>query len=93
MTQAARPVRQVQIPTPQALNSTFGVRRELNRLYREAKSGLIEPALLGRLCHILTSMLSCDRDQALDERLLALEQAAGIATPGRTNGAAHDARH
>ncbi len=63
------------LPLPRSLRDHRTIRRELVALYRQAKRGLIEPALVGRLTHILNSLAAIARDVDFEERLAALEAA------------------
>ena len=65
-------------------------------LYRQAKRGMVDPPLLGRLVHLLSVLAGVIRDTDFEQRLAALEAAArddpnwpAVAT----NGAGRDARH
>jgi len=46
-----------------------GGQRSMVRLYRQAKQGQIDPSLVGRLAHILNSLVSMDRDVDFAARL------------------------
>jgi hypothetical protein len=83
--QLPRSLSKVSHPPPAALDGLRGVRRELVRLYREAKMGLHDPQIVGRLAHILSIMAGVTKDHEFEQRLDALEQAAGI-TPSKPNG-------
>ena len=43
-------------PSQKSLANVRGVRVELVRIYREAKAGLLEPILFGRLVHCLNTI-------------------------------------
>jgi hypothetical protein len=66
-------------------------------LYRQAKRGLIEPALLGRLAHLLSLIAGVVRDVELEARIAKLEAAAAEpedgAAPWSANGGDRVARH
>jgi hypothetical protein len=64
-------------PLPRTLASIGDIRRELVRLYRDAKAGKIEVQLLGRLVHLLNSLIALDRDHGFEERLSQLEGTIG----------------
>jgi hypothetical protein len=55
------------------LRDIRGVRRELVRLFREGKAGLIDPQLFGRLTHCLNTLQAIDRGAMLEERLATVE--------------------
>jgi hypothetical protein len=57
-------------------------------LYRQAKGGEIEISLVGRLAHILNSLVQLDQTFSIDERLAALERRLDgeIGKSGRPNG-------
>ena len=76
-------------PGPRSFRDMRGVRRELWRLYRETKSGLVEPALAGRLVQILSAMMTLENGVLLEQRLTELE-ARLAAVKARPNG--HDRR-
>jgi hypothetical protein len=44
-------------------------------LYRQAKRGLVDPALLGRLAHLLSLIAGLVRDVELEARIAKLEAA------------------
>jgi hypothetical protein len=74
-------------PLPRSLATIGAIRREMVRLYRDAKAGKHDPQLIGRLVHLLNSLVALDRDHGFEERLNMLE--ATVAEI-RKNG---DARH
>jgi hypothetical protein len=49
-------------------------RRELARLYVEARRGEIEPATATRLCFLLNALVGMIRDSDLEGRIAALEK-------------------
>jgi hypothetical protein len=65
-------------------------------LYRQAKRGLVDPSLLGRLAHLLSLIGGVIRDVELEARIRALEEAAELEPEGASwsagNGGDH-ARH
>jgi hypothetical protein len=69
------------------------VRKELVRVYREARRGEIDVQLIGRLVHCLNSLVAIDRDCGFEERLSALETALEQQQqPWDKNGHHHAAR-
>ena len=78
---------EITYPSPRALRDLRSCRRELVHLYREAKSGLIDPTLFGRLVHCLSALQALDNGRLLEERILALEAKLAAVKP---NG--HDRR-
>jgi hypothetical protein len=75
-------------PAPRSLRTVRGARLELQRLYVLTKNGHVEPAVAGKLSHILSLLIGSARDHQFDERLAKLE--ANIAAVGKANG--HDRR-
>ena len=49
-------------------------RRELARVYIEARSGELDPAIATRLCYLLTSLVGIVRDHELAARIDRLEK-------------------
>jgi hypothetical protein len=82
----AEPPRTIHHPSLRSLRKLRGVRRELTVLYTEAKAGLHEAALVGRLVHCLNTIQAMDNGSLLEERLSAIEQKLGIT---KTNGNSH----
>ena len=80
-------------PSPARLRDHRTIRRELVALYRQAKRGLIEPALVGRLTHILNSLAAIARDVEFEERLATLEGAVAERDQTRPNGSAGRGYH
>jgi hypothetical protein len=64
-------------------------------LYRQGKAGRIDPALLGRLVHLLSVLAGVIRDVEFEERLQRLEEAAQLDPdwPRQANGADRYAHH
>jgi hypothetical protein len=63
-------------PSPRSrlrLGTVRECRRELAKLYVEARRGEIEPADATRLAYLLTSLASMIRDSELEARIEALE--------------------
>jgi len=85
------------LPLPRSLRDHRAIRREMTALYRQGKAGRIDPALLGRLVHLLNVLAGIIRDVEFEERLVRLEDAASSDPDwlGPTsNGAKHHAsRH
>jgi hypothetical protein len=69
----------------------------LTRLYGEGKRGEVEPQLLGRLVHLLSTLAAIIRDTEVEARLAALEAAAELepegGAPWSANGGDRHARH
>jgi hypothetical protein len=64
-----------QIPQiPRTLATSRDCRREMVALYKQAKRLQIDPVLVGRLTHLLNSIVSVDTGVGLDARLRALEE-------------------
>ncbi len=57
------------------LKDQGGIRRELGRVYRDARSGNLEPADASRLAFILKQIRDCVEDRAFEGRIVALEAA------------------
>ena len=74
-------------PGPRGLRDVRNIRRELVNLYREGKSGLIDPALFGRLVACLSTLLQLENGRLLEERLAEVERRLGAI---KANG--HDRR-
>jgi hypothetical protein len=77
----AEKLTELSYPAPRALRDLRGCRRELVKLFREAKSGLIEPQLFGRLVNCLNTLQALDNGRLLEERLLEVERRLGAAKP------------
>jgi hypothetical protein len=76
-------------PSPRSLRSVKGARLELCRLYAQTKAGEVEPAVAGRLAHILGLLIGSYRDHEFEQRLDRLEAALagqGGAQLRRPNG-------
>ncbi len=58
------------------LDDVKGVRRELGRLYREARRGKIDTIDLSRFVGALREMKGCLIAEAFEDRIAALEEAA-----------------
>lgn len=63
------------LPTPAKirLNTVRECRRELAKVYAEAKAGRIATQDATRLCYLLTSIATMIRDGELEDRVRALE--------------------
>jgi hypothetical protein len=62
-------------PTPRLnLSTSEDVRREMAKVYREARSRQIEPSEATKLVFILTQILRAHEQVVLEERISALEQ-------------------
>lgn len=64
------------LPAPQGrihLNDVRSIRREMGRLYREARGGKINISDAARFCYILSSMAKLVAEQEFEARLKALE--------------------
>ena len=62
------------VPTPRLnLSSSEDVRREMARVYREARSRLIEPSEATKLVFILTQILRAHEQVVLESRITNLE--------------------
>jgi hypothetical protein len=79
--QVAGPLTELSYPAPRALRDVHYIRRELCTIYREAKSGLIEPALFGRLVACLTAILQLENGKLLDDRLAEVERRIAAIKP------------
>ncbi len=64
------------------LKDTAGIRRELGRVYRAARSGDLEPADASRLAFILKQLRECVEVRDFEERIAALEAAQAGGHPG-----------
>jgi hypothetical protein len=76
-------------PSQKALRNVRGVRIELVRLYREAKAGLHDPILFGRLTTCLNILQGMDNGTIADQRLTEIEERIASLKP---NGHALDGR-
>jgi hypothetical protein len=83
-------------PPPRSLRTVKGIRLELTRLYGEGKRGEVDPQLLGRLVHLLSTLAAIVRDTEVEARLAALEAAAELEhvdAPWSASGRDRLARH
>ncbi len=64
------------------LKDVGGIRRELGRVYRAARSGDLEPADASRLAFILRQLRECVADRDFEARIAALEAAQAGGHPG-----------
>ena len=64
------------------LKDVGGIRRELGRVYRDARSGDLEPADASRLAFILKQIRECVVDRDFEGRIAALEAARAGGHPG-----------
>ena len=63
------------VPTPQLKLATIDdVRREMAKVYREARTGMTDTANSSRLVYILTSIAKMIEIGQLEQRLTALEE-------------------
>lgn len=66
------------LPTPRALARRLGnireVRREMARVYAEARTGQLRTDVATRLVYILTNLSNLIRDSELEQRVQQLEQ-------------------
>jgi hypothetical protein len=63
------------LPTPRLnLSTSEDVRREMTRVYREARFGRIEPSAATKLVFILTQILRAHEQVVLEGRINELEQ-------------------
>ena len=70
------------------LDTVAGVRRELGRLYREARGGRIDPSDATRFAYVLLSIVKVAEAAEFDARLRQLEQRnAEPATDGAARAA------
>jgi hypothetical protein len=72
-------------PLPRSLRSVDDIQRELRSLYRQGKGGEVEPVLLGKLVHLLSTLLASMRDHSFEARLIEIERQLlerGIQLPG-----------
>jgi hypothetical protein len=74
------------LPRVRALNDLRAIRVECAILYRQAKRGLIDPALFGRLVHCLSVLATITRDSDIEARLDRLEAAGEPSWQSPTNG-------
>ena len=80
------------LPLPRSLATVRAVRREAVSLYRQAKGGLIDAQMAGRLAMILQLLATLSRDHDFEERLERLEAVATReGARHRTNGRGHAA--
>jgi hypothetical protein len=67
--------RVLDVPTPRLnLSSSEDVRREMAKVYREARSRQIEPSEATKLVFILTQILRAHEQVILEGRIAELEQ-------------------
>ena len=71
-------------PSQKSFANVRGIRIELVRIYREAKAGLLEPILFGRLVNCLNTIASLDTGLLLERRVEELE--ADLKPQGKPNG-------
>lgn len=71
LTLAARGVRRYR---GQNLDTAVGIRRELGRLYREARAGRIDPGDATKLAYVLLAIVRVAEAASFDERLDRLER-------------------
>ena len=64
------------------LKDVGGIRRELGRVYRAARSGDLDPADASRLAFILKQIRECIVDRDFEGRIVALEAAQTDGNPG-----------
>ncbi len=64
------------------LKDIGGIRRELGRVYRAARSGDLDPADASRLAFILKQIRECIVDRDFEGRIVALEAAQAGGHPG-----------
>ena len=66
------------LPTPKIaarrLNSIREVRREMSRVYCEARNGTLRTDVATRLIYMLTALSTLIRDSELEQRVAELEQ-------------------
>ena len=86
------PKNQEVIPVPppaRALRTIKGARLALARLYHEVRRGDVDPAVAGKLTHILSVLIGSARDHEFAERLDAIEAKFATAKPnGHTRSGA-----
>jgi hypothetical protein len=71
--EVAEPPASLHHPSQKSLANVRGVRVELVRIYREAKAGLLDPLLFGRLVNCLNTIQSMDNGLLLERRVEELE--------------------
>ncbi len=64
------------------LKNVAGIRRELGRVYRDARSGDLEPADASRLAFILRQLRECIEICDFEGRIAAVETAQAGEHPG-----------
>ncbi len=64
------------------LKDVAGIRRELGRVYRDARSGDLEPADASRLAFILRQLRECIEICDFEGRIAAVETAQAGGHPG-----------
>lgn len=64
----------VSTPRPGSLSTLTRVRRELGRVYRDARTGKIDPNELTKFAYTLNVMGKLLEGESFEERLKALEQ-------------------
>jgi hypothetical protein len=77
----ADPPKELSHPTPRALRDLRGIRRQLVTIYREAKAGLVEPQLFGRLVNCLNTLQAIDNNKLVEERMSEIEAKLAITKP------------
>jgi hypothetical protein len=70
-----------------------GIRLELTRLYGQGKRGEVDPALLGKLVHLLSTLAKVIQDSEFEVRLEALERTLEERDPPRRNDRAGRGYH
>jgi hypothetical protein len=75
-----RAPRSLTMPSCKQLASLRGVRRQLVNIYREAKAGLLDAGLFGRLVNCLNVVQTIDNGRLLEERLDEIERKLMAAT-------------
>lgn len=66
---------------PPRLNTMGSVRRELARVYADARSGSLQPSIAAKLAYVLTCLQKTLEWEIVEQRLDALERNAPT-TPG-----------
>jgi hypothetical protein len=85
----AQPPTELSHPAPRSLRGVRGARRELVKIYTEAKAGVLEQKLAGRLTYILNSIASIDNAALFEDRLAEIERKLGIGS-SRPSPNGHD---
>jgi hypothetical protein len=63
------------------------------RLYGQGKRGEVDPVLLGKLVHLLSTLANVIKDSGFEERLEALERALDERDQPQPNGSASREHH